>query len=135
MLFRSLAGAARKSRTGTVDVFKCSGYTCVSLDYVHGKHTNKSCGCMVMVKHKVFDRIHTVLQPPSMLRGRCGAIRIVTRTVDIIFIVVYFPPEISKSDMISKLVAKWVRTTVSKIGNRKSLHHCRRWRPKCQAWI
>ena len=91
-----LPGSGLRARKGLRHSFKRLDrkYWIVHFGWEPGLPTNKSAGCAIILKSKVFsDRdVSRVFCPPADLAGRGGAIRLVNRNFDITLVVVYSPP-------------------------------------------
>eukprot|EP00959_Pyramimonas_sp_CCMP1952_P473501 9501849-Pyramimonas_sp.AAC.1 len=59
-----------------------------------GRFTNKSAGCNLFLRKRVFRRSHIqqTYEPPSDLAGRAGGVRLRNNSFYIFAIVAYFPP-------------------------------------------
>ena len=118
-----LPGTMRKdinSSSNGCDIFQTNNFTVCSFGYGKSTYSNKSCGCIIAFNNKYFDRVRTVYNPPPELKGRAGAIRLVRPDIDILVIVIYFPPDPNNpSDKhCVQMIVDWVRKIINKTGNR-----------------
>ncbi|CAK0822016.1 unnamed protein product [Prorocentrum cordatum] len=70
-------------------------HTAYEFGWERGRYTNKSAGCTVLLRSRVFRRCHVVdiRHPPGELAGRGGLVRVRSGVFDIAIIAAYFPPQ------------------------------------------
>ena len=118
----TLQGTARRSWNDQgVDSFRMLGYHVIDFGWKkHAKHSNKSCGCMIMLKASVFPVVHSIYAPTENIAGRAGAVRIKNGGMDLLVITFYFPPDYGNlaSRATVKAVIEWVSSIILKMPSR-----------------
>ena len=115
----TLQGTARRTwNEQAVDIFRMSGYHVIDFGWKkHVKHSNRSCGCTIMLKVNIFPTLHTIYAPTENIAGRAGAVRITRGDMDMLVITFYFPPDYGSmaSRATVSAVIEWVSSIVLKM--------------------
>eukprot|EP00959_Pyramimonas_sp_CCMP1952_P282736 5909563-Pyramimonas_sp.AAC.1 len=114
-------------RKGTEDphrVFRHSHHYEVSFGV--SRSSDKACGTSTMLHNKVFPQrfIKKIIAPPVDLEGRCGAVRMKSDTMDILFVSMHFPVHSgaragrAEQNRIVTRTLSWLRTLLRAVGAR-----------------
>eukprot|EP00959_Pyramimonas_sp_CCMP1952_P468822 9493867-Pyramimonas_sp.AAC.1 len=96
------------------------------LSFGYSRSSNKSCGTSIMLHSKVFPQrcIRRIFCPPVELEGRCGAVRLKSGSLDVLFVTMYFPVYSSmragrdeQKRKVNKMLA-WLRNLLLSTGGR-----------------